>query len=75
MPGPSTLHQLGYDAVWRSLTTLQLIVVYLGVIFEAGKKTTKDRIISDSVLGVGFGRSRILVRVKRPLRRPQSSPS
>jgi hypothetical protein len=37
--------------------TLQLIVVYLGVIFEAGKKTTKDRIISDSVLGVGFGKS------------------
>ncbi|RSH90810.1 Tlg2-vesicle protein [Saitozyma podzolica] len=32
----------------------QLIVVYLGVVFEAGKKTTKDRIISDSVLGVGF---------------------
>jgi hypothetical protein len=55
--------------------TLQLIVVYLGVIFEAGKKTTKDRIISDSVLGVGFGRSRNLVRVIRSLRCLQSSPS
>jgi hypothetical protein len=38
---------------WNS----QLVVVYLGVIFNSGEKSTKDRIISDTVLGVGFGGS------------------
>ncbi|EIW67590.1 hypothetical protein TREMEDRAFT_74454 [Tremella mesenterica DSM 1558] len=32
----------------------QLTVVYLGVIFKQGEKTTKDKIISDSVLAIGF---------------------
>lgn len=33
---------------------LQLIVVYLGVIFEQKDTSSKNRIISDSVLAVGF---------------------